>query len=292
MRIQTGIGSSTACDDTLGVPENSYSEAAHTPRFATSAALVPVVPSEERQRSVPPSEITRPMPPPPPGRLRASLIALMRAAVLAADAIPRRYYHVYEYDSDPECILRVTRRQCQEMRVLADGTVLSPGDAILEFHYWNEHIPQIGPEGPSLRWGMQYHQALLRSFWLLARYIRNNADCDNVVAIHAELSCATQVGGAKYRRMMTKMGFEFFPMPTAPNGRLACFFEFFYVWALMWAQNPYSLRGKSFQMAERTEMWMSRATLLERHGKQPMRHQRDTDGSSDNVCKSETALGR
>lgn len=189
---------------------------------------------------------------------------LARKFIFGIDTIQQRRYHVLSLDRGPHSLFRISRRTSPEDRVLADGTVVRRGDPIIEFHYWNERIPPMGPEGPNVAWGLQFYRRLRRSLNDLAEYVRDNP---NVVAVYGEASYAASVGWKKYNKFITDFGFEFSHQPaTATHKNLAYLFTHVYSWLLVWAANPASLQGRSFGSAERCYMWQSREALIRRHG--------------------------
>ncbi|HLV81123.1 MAG TPA: hypothetical protein VKT32_12615 [Chthonomonadaceae bacterium] len=189
---------------------------------------------------------------------------LARKCVFGIDAIQQRRHQVLPLDRGPHSLFRVSRRRSPEDRILADGTVVRRGDPIIEFHYWNERMPPMGPGGPDVAWGLQFYRRLRRSLNDLAEYAR---DCPEVVAVYGEASYAASVGWEKYEKFISDFGFEFSHQPaTGTRKSLGFLFTHFYSWLLIWAANPASLRGRSFGSAERCYIWQSRQTLIRRHG--------------------------
>jgi len=193
---------------------------------------------------------------------------LARKFIFGIDAIQQRRHHVLPLDRGTHSLFRVSRRTSPEDRVLADGTVVHQGDPIVEFHYWNERIPPMGPEGPDVTWGLQFYRRLRRSLNDLAEYVRDNPDCRDVVAVYGEASYAASVGWKKYEKFISDFGFEFSHQPaTATRKNLVYLFTHLYSWLLVWAANPASLRGRAFGTAERCYIWQSREALIRRHGR-------------------------
>jgi len=192
---------------------------------------------------------------------------LARTLIFAIDTIQRRRHRVYEFESDPHCIFRISRCQSPQDRVLSDGTIIHRGDPILEFHFWNERVPRMGPEGPDLTWGLRFCHDFRYSLRALADYIRNRPDMDDIVAIRGESSFPSTMGWQRYIDLCNRLGFDFSPLPsTAPAERLASFFTHLYVWIMIWALSPASLKGRSVIRAERCELWLSCDALLRRYG--------------------------
>lgn len=191
---------------------------------------------------------------------------LVRGIIFALDAFLRRRQGIYEYTQDPECVLRIALGHSRCACTLSDGTVVHEGDLIVELHFWNEHIPRMGPAGPDLAWGLRFYRRLRKSLAELARYVNDTPELEPVVAFRGESSFAAEVGWERYADVMHRLGFEFRPLP--PQNvwqRFVGFFEHLYVWALIWAFNPASLRGKRLFTAARGELWISRQRLLERY---------------------------
>ncbi len=194
-------------------------------------------------------------------------LRLARRLVFAIDSVQRRRHHVFEFEHDPGCILRLAQGRSREDRSLSDGTVVRQGDPILEIHFWNEHIPLMGRNGPCLDWGLQFYGRLHRSLHDLALYVACRPEFDAVVAIRGESSFAAAAGWQRYARLIRRFGFDFVhPPPAEAADRMACFWESLYVWLIIWALHPVSLKGRSFVNAERCEIWISRSELLRRYG--------------------------
>lgn len=192
---------------------------------------------------------------------------MARRAVFALDAVQRRRFGVYEFTDDDRCILRVARAQAAEHVILADGTEVVPGDPVLEIHFWNEHIPEMGPDGPDLAWAARFLKRWLHSLRLLARYIQNSPECAHIVAVRGVSSFASHVL-AKYEHVTRQMGFEMHrEIPRNRREEVICFFISLYVWVIVWALNPAGLRGKPLASAERSSLWISRKTLIDRFGR-------------------------
>ncbi len=192
---------------------------------------------------------------------------LARWFILGIDTVQRRRHHVYEFDKEPQCMLRISRCQSHEERVLSDGATVRRGDPIIEFHYWNERVPLMGPAGPDLAWGLRFYRSACRSLEDLARYLCCTPGFDDIVALRGETAYASSEGLERYRIFFRRMGFDFVVLPpTAGLEKVALFFMNLYVWIIIWVLNPASLRGRMLVRAQRSEMWISRSALLNRYG--------------------------
>lgn len=192
---------------------------------------------------------------------------LVRQAILALDALLRRLQGIHEFSQEAYCVLRIARSRSHREQVLSDGTVVHIGDPIIELHFWNEHIPPMDPEGPDLAWGLRFYRSLHSSLLDLARHVSHTPELDDVVAFHGRSSFASEMGWQRYAGALERLGFDFRPLPPSASiwERIGRFFEHLYVWALIWAFNPTSLRGKRLLAARRGELWISRTRLLERY---------------------------
>jgi hypothetical protein len=171
-----------------------------------------------------------------------------------------------EFSDSPSCMLRVARGVAGADITLSDGVTVAKGDPILELHFWNERIPQASTTR-GLGWGGQFGRRLLRSFGELAVAIERDPRLGDAVAVRGRLSFA----GARNRDEMRRFG-HWFALETPiqarrPSlaGRLYDVGEDIWQLALSYAYNPGCLRERQVTRV-RDELWMSKATLLARHG--------------------------
>jgi hypothetical protein len=194
-------------------------------------------------------------------------VLVVRKAIFAIDTVQRWRHHVYEFDHNPSCILRISRSRSAEELTLSDGSVVRRGDPLIEIHFWNERVPQMAPGGPDLAWGVRFHRCLSRSLAYLADYVSESAKLHDVVAFRAETSFPTLPGLEHYARFYGRYGFDFRRIPCdALGGRVPLLSMNLYVWTIIWVLNPASVRGRSAATAQRAELWLSRSMLLNRHG--------------------------
>ncbi len=190
----------------------------------------------------------------------------IRLTIRGLDVLLRWAYGIREFSSDPECIFRIARERSPETVWLSDGTVVVRGDPVLGLHFWNEHIPPMGPAGPDFAWGLKFYRRLGKSLRALARYLRSHDEFGDIVALYGEVSFPAEPGLGRYGRLLRTLGFDFKPFPPpGPLGRVGRFFQHLYTWALIWVFNPASLRHKNLLAAERGRLWISRAELLRRY---------------------------
>lgn len=188
------------------------------------------------------------------------------SALLRFDAIQRRRHNVYEFSDGSYCILRLGLRRAEEERELGDGTVVKPGDLIAEIHFWNEQIPRIPDEGCSMRWGIRFYDAALRSLLDLAKHVRETEALEGLVAVYGETAFATVTRRDGLEAFLRRLGFEFATVhPPRLFGRIERFFVNLYAWLLIMGVNPASLKARSIFTVDCAQVWMSRDTLLGRY---------------------------
>ncbi len=192
--------------------------------------------------------------------------AIGRAAVRGLDTLVRRAYHVREFTQDEGCILRTALGRSAREITLSDGTRIEKGEVVGELHLWNEHLPRMDEEGPSLEWALKTYRLLIASLKRLAAYLEDEPQFESVRAFRGEAAFSKESleGSALFERL----GFDL--VRTDRAGKLKRFGEFWenvYAWGLIWTFNPGSLRRKEFFHLERAQLWISRQALLERYGR-------------------------
>ena len=198
---------------------------------------------------------------------------MLRAMVLGLDLLLQRLGGVQEFTQDEECILRIALTACKKDLELSHGTQVRVGDKICELHLWNEHIPPMPLEGPDLRWGVRFYRLAVKSLRSLAAYIAAG-QMQDIVALGGQMAFLEKENSPVLASVAAQLGFDIVNL-TAQGGRwrrFTHFWENMFSWALMWAFNPASLRGKRFLRSQRYRLWMSRRTLLQRYGKKTDGH--------------------
>lgn len=191
---------------------------------------------------------------------------LLEYAVFGLDRWLRRRQGVYEYSSDPACILRIQRYAADETVALRDGTRIAPGDPILNLHLWNEHIPSMSHGGATVRWARRVSRATESSLRDLARYMVDHPDLDDIIALRADVRLWTVDQRAQLARLTAHLGFEpaigALHPPRAPV-RLG---ENIFMLFLVLASNP-AAAGAPVLRREHTLVYLSRTALDRRYGK-------------------------
>lgn len=89
-----------------------------------------------------------------------------------------------------------------------DGTHLSPGDPILELHFWNERLPTPRKKDAAIQWGLDFLRRLRSSLDLLAVYVNPTPRSGSVAAIHAEIGFLQASQPQELYRLAHHLGFE------------------------------------------------------------------------------------
>jgi hypothetical protein len=188
----------------------------------------------------------------------------MKCVVRAFDRWLCRLQGVFVYWDNPACLFRAQVAQATREIVLPD-TVIPAGEKVLGLHFWNEHMPRIPPEGPTLALALRGSRMVVSSFRVLAREMHRDPRMAGVQALGGAtvlFAAGDDSGGEK---LFKRLGFTMFPYQS-PLGRFGEFWENVYTWALMWAYNDVSLRQRHLVALRRTESWIAADAFLRRYG--------------------------
>ncbi|MGC8780946.1 MAG: YkoP family protein [Anaerolineae bacterium] len=188
----------------------------------------------------------------------------MKRLIRCFDAFLRRALGVYEFCAGPDCLLRV-RRIALSRPLTLNGETYPAGTAVIELHLWNEHLPPLPPDGPTLSWAVQTQRRLKDSFRMLARQMPDDprlADAQLVAGITVLPLAGAHAGSVK---LFEQLGFTILPYRN-PLGRFGEFWENLYTWGIMWAFNAPTLAGRRLLGLRRSEVWMTTGELLRRYG--------------------------
>lgn len=181
----------------------------------------------------------------------------------ATDAVLRRVYGVQSFSQHPDCLLRIARISAPRQLALADGTLVRVGEPIAILHFWNEHIPRFAPMGPDLAWANVFRRRMLMSLRELAHCLESDPSWDGVHAIHACVNFGSRRRRWQIQRVAARFGFEL--VPNDMSCGLHEWGEDILIWAFARAFNPAALR-RHVLWRDRTELWISRASLTNRYG--------------------------
>lgn len=188
------------------------------------------------------------------------------------DIVLRRCYGVYEFTSDPRCILRVGLDHARFTVDLADGTRLEAGDTMGVLHLWNEHLPRFPQGGPDLHWAKTLRLRLKVSLAALAEHVACDPLWQDVQAVRCGAAFSGAMRDGQMQRIAEAFGFEVIPAEVSGLRRAHALGEDFLLWGFARAFNPATLHHQAF-FRPRRDLWISRATLLGRYGRPGSRAQ-------------------
>jgi len=188
----------------------------------------------------------------------------MKQVVRAFDRFLCWLHGVFVFWDDPDCMFRAELARARR-EIVVPGAVIPAGEKVLLIHFWNEQMPQIPPEGPSMAQALRASRRIVSSFRVLARLLRSDPQMADVQALGGAtvlFAAGDESGGEK---LFIRLGFTMYPY-RSPLGRFGEFWENFYTWALMWAYNAVSLRQRRLITLQRTEAWMTTEKFLLKYG--------------------------
>lgn len=188
---------------------------------------------------------------------------LLREVVKLLDAPLRRTHGVFEYSASDDCLLRIAVERAERPIRYADGVTIERGEPVITLHFWNEHLPPMPDEGPTMAWANRFRRQLNHSLSELAWRVQSDPRLAAAKGVRALLASATPGHRQTVKRFGAHFGLQILP-PEAPiplKRRLGGLVDNLWAWMLAWAFNPPALRGRDITKA-REEIGMSRATLI------------------------------
>lgn len=186
---------------------------------------------------------------------------------LRLDDFLRRSNRVNEYSTDPCCVFRMQLDRAEQDFVLADGTQVCHGQDIINLHLWNEHIPVIPPDGPTVAWGRRMSSCMNFSMCRLAAFLACRSEFDRVAGVRFKTAVATANRTGQLLRIMQHFGFEIMPdaADVSWGRKLHEFGENILALLLLTAVNPESVR-LSVLWRVRSQVLLSRKEFERRYG--------------------------
>jgi YkoP domain len=184
--------------------------------------------------------------------------------VFGLDRWLRRWHGVYEFTAHRECLFRAERCLAEESLLLSDGVRVHRGDPLLKIHLWNEHMPAMRHDGPTVAWAGRACRAIETSLRELARHL-GQRDLEQVVAVCADLRLATARQSQQLTRIVARYGFE--PAKGSRAGRpgpARRLGENILMVLLVLATNPIALRAAVLRR-DHSRVVISRARLMRLH---------------------------
>lgn len=196
---------------------------------------------------------------------RGSILPWLEHAIFALDAWLRRRQGIYEYTTDPRCMFRVGRCRAEQTVRLSDGTLVRAGDPVLELHLWNENVPAMGLEGPTVAWAHHVSRAIHLSLRELAEYLAREPSLGGVAVVCGDMQLGSARQTEQLAHLVARFGFETVEDDSAGHGALHRFGKSVLVLLLVAATNPIVLRSAVLRRYHK-RVFLSRATLERRYG--------------------------
>lgn len=185
-------------------------------------------------------------------------------AVRGVDSLLRQRQGIQEFTADENCLFRISPSAAPRALILSDGTALAEGDAVLQLHFWNEHLPVMPSTGPSAAWAALMKRRMRSSLAAVATYIEGERQLDGVSALHGAPPFASRIGALQMVRTAQRFGFDVID-PDAPpewRDRIHAVLDSMLLWGLAYAFNPGRLRAKGQGLLRhRYQLWISRRKL-------------------------------
>lgn len=182
--------------------------------------------------------------------------------VFSLDRWLRRWHGIYEFTAHRDCLFRAERCLAEESLLLSDGTRVRRGDPLLKVHLWNEHMPVMRQDGPTVAWARRASRAINTSLRELARHVAQSSDLDAIVAVCADMRLATAKQSAQLARIVARYGFEAAKDSRVGRpGFLRRIGENILMMLLVLATNPMAFRAAVLRR-DHTRVVISRAKLL------------------------------
>lgn len=182
--------------------------------------------------------------------------------VWSLDRWLRRWHGIYEFTAHRDCLFRVERGLAEASVLLSDGARVRCGDPILKIHLWNEHMPVMRADGPTIAWARRASRAIETSLRELARHVAQCRELDPVVAVCADMRLAPTKQCAQLTRIVARYGFEAAKDSRVGRpGLLRLIGENILMVMLVLATNPIAFRAGVLRRGH-ARVIISRATLL------------------------------
>ncbi|MGH8148501.1 MAG: YkoP family protein [Steroidobacteraceae bacterium] len=195
---------------------------------------------------------------------RGSGLAWLEHAIFALDGWLRRRQGIFEYSADPRCLFRVELGRADQTLRLHDGTSVRTGDQVLVLHLWNENIPAMGQEGPTVAWAHQVSRAIHASLRELARYLEQQPRLAPVRAVCGDMQLGSARQTEQLAHIVERYGFEALDDWMGRHGAVHRIGKSLLIFLLVAATNPIALRSAILRRYHK-RVFLSRATLERRY---------------------------
>ncbi|NIV38822.1 MAG: hypothetical protein GWN58_58220, partial [Anaerolineae bacterium] len=145
----------------------------------------------------------------------------MKRIVRAFDRFLCRRQGVFVFWDDPDCLFRAQFMRAPR-EIALPGALIPAGAEVLGLHFWNEHMPQIPPEGPTLALAVRGRRMIVSTFRALAHEMNRDPRMEGIQALGGATVLFAAGDGSGGDRLFTRLGFTVFPY-RSPLGRFGQF---------------------------------------------------------------------
>ena len=186
----------------------------------------------------------------------------LETAVFALDRWLCKRHGVFEYWSHPQCLFRIQLMRIEDALVLADGIRVRRAGRVIALHLWNEHVPVMGQQGPTVAWARKVDRAVHSSLRELARYLAEQPALRDIAAICGDMRVSSAEQAERFARISVRYGFETDEVDR--RGLLQRVGDAVFILMLVLVTNPSALRGGILRYAN-VRVFLSRAVLEKRY---------------------------
>jgi hypothetical protein len=192
--------------------------------------------------------------------------SLIQSAIFRLDHVLRKWQGIYEFCQADDCLLRVAITSTKKKIELPDGTMVFPGDQIIEIHWWNEHVARLIADRPALARAKLLPSLVQHSFAQLARYVATAPEAQKARFIHGNAVLPMRGREDEFAALVRRFGFWVVHPPAGYWEQVHDFFEEYLVRALLWAFHQRKARKRRRRVLRRVDLWAAREDFLERYG--------------------------
>jgi len=120
----------------------------------------------------------------------------------------RRGASVTEFTREPDCIFRIQIARLHQDILMLDGTLARSHERVINLHFWNEHLPLMLDEGPSVGWARRMTRCVEGSLAALACHLAVRPDLDDIALLRANITFSSPTRRARVARVCRRFGFE------------------------------------------------------------------------------------
>lgn len=148
-----------------------------------------------------------------------------------------------------------------------DGTLGRSDERIINLHFWNEHLPLMLNEVPSVGWARRMSRCVEGSLQALARFLVARREFEDISLLRANVTFSSPERRDRVTRVCRRFGFEEVADPANPTllRRLHDIGENILTSLMIKALHGSGPREDALRR-DRIQLFMSRKWLIQRYG--------------------------